>query len=96
MSETDNGSNLDAMLGVNLQDRIHVKRTPINPSAAGLTDTDMSLESLNHEFAADPGYWHTTFTLDPYPIRFSTQSSPTYFLVADDATYGKSDLDVAL
>ena len=96
MSETDNGSNLDAMLGVNLQDRIHVKRTPINPSAAGLTDTDMSLESLNHEFAADPGYWHTTFTLDPYPIRFSTQSSPTYFLVADDATYGKSDIDVAL
>jgi hypothetical protein len=54
------------------------------------------VESLNHEFAAEPGFWHTTFTLDPYPIRFSTQSSPTYFLIADDATYGKSDLDVAL
>jgi len=95
-SETDNGSNLDAMLGVNLQDRITVKRTPINASAAGITNTDMSVESTNHEFAAEPGFWHTTFTLDPYPIRFSTQSSPTYFLIADDATYGKSDLDVAL
>jgi Concanavalin A-like lectin/glucanases superfamily len=95
-SETDNGSNLDAMLGVNLQDRITVKRTPINASAAGITNTDMSVESTNHEFAAEPGFWHTTFTLDPYPIRFSTQSSPTYFLIADNATYGKSDLDVAL
>jgi len=95
-SETDNGSNLDAMLGVNLQDRITVKRTPINASAAGITNTDMSIESLNHEFAAEPGFWHTSVTLDPYPIRFSTQSSPTYFLIADNATYGKSDLDVAL
>ena len=96
MSETDNGSNLDAMLGVNLQDRITVKRTPINASSAGITNTDMSVESLNHEFAADPGFWHTTVTLDPYPIRFSTQTSPTYFLVADDATYGIASTNTAL
>jgi hypothetical protein len=87
-SETDNGGNNTAMLGVNLQDRIRVKRTPINPSDAGITDTDMSVESLNHEFASDPGYWHTTFTLDPYPIRFSTQDNPVYFLIASDDTYG--------
>ena len=96
MSETDNGSNLDAMLGVNLQDRIKVKRTPINASSAGITNTDMSVESLNHEFVADPGFWHTTVTLDPYPIRFSTQTSPTYFLVADDATYGIAGTNTAL
>jgi hypothetical protein len=95
-SETDNGSNLDAMLGVNLQDRITVKRTPINASAAGITNTDMSVESTNHEFAAEPGFWHTTFTLDPYPIRFSTQSSPTYFLIADNATYGLAGTNTAL
>jgi hypothetical protein len=95
-SETDNGSNLDAMLGVNLQDRIKIKRTPINASAAGITNTDMSIESLNHEFAADPGFWHTSVTLDPYPIRFSTQSSPTYFLIADNATYGLAGTNIAL
>jgi hypothetical protein len=95
-SETDNGSNLSAMLSVNLQDRITVKRTPINASAAGITNTDMSVESTNHEFAAEPGFWHTTFTLDPYPIRFSTQSSPTYFLIANDATYGIAGTNTAL
>ena len=95
-SETDNGSNLDAMLGVNLQDRIKIKRTPINASSAGITNTDMSIESLNHEFAAEPGFWHTSVTLDPYPIRFSTQSSPTYFLIADNATYGLAGTNIAL
>jgi hypothetical protein len=95
-SETDNGSNLDAMLGVNLQDRITIKRTPINASAAGTTNTDMSIESLNHEFVADPGFWHTSVTLDPYPIRFSTQSGPTYFLITDNATYGLADTNIAL
>jgi hypothetical protein len=95
-SETDNGSNLDAMLGVNLQDRITIKRTPINASADGTTNTDMSIESLNHEFVADPGFWHTSVTLDPYPIRFSTQSGPTYFLITDNATYGLADTNTAL
>jgi hypothetical protein len=91
-SETDNGGNNTAMLGVNLQDRITVKRTPINASDAGITNTDMSVESLNHEFASDPGYWHTTFTLDPYPIRFSTQDNPVYFLIASDDTYGSGSV----
>ena len=27
------------------------------------------VESVNHDFRADPGQWHTTFILDPYPVR---------------------------
>jgi hypothetical protein len=96
MSETDNGASLTAMLSANLNDRIRIKRHPINASTAGITDTDMLIESINHEFEADPGFWHTTFVLDPYPIRFSTQTSPTYFLVADDATYGHADQQTAI
>lgn len=103
-SETNNGSNLDAMLGVNLQDRITVKRTPINasttavsPEVAGITNTDMSIESLNHEFVADPGFWHTSVTLDPYPIRFSNPAiTGTYFLIANNYTYGSADINLAL
>lgn len=95
-SLTNNGANLDAMLGANLQDRVTVKRTPINPSAAGITNTDMLVESINHDFTADPGRWVTSVTLDPYPIRFSTQASPIYVMLADDATYGIADRNVAL
>ena len=86
-SETDNGSNLDAMLGVNLQDVVTIKRTPINASAAGITNTQMLVESINHEFSADPGFWHTRITLDPYPLRARTQNSQ-YYLITDNATYG--------
>ena len=95
-SETANGANLDIMLGANLQDRITIRRNPINPSAAGVLSTDMVVESINHEFTADPGQWHTNFVLDPYPIRFSTQASPTYFMIADNATYGLADQNYAI
>jgi len=29
----------------------------------------MIVESIAHDFAAEPGYLHTTFILDPYPVR---------------------------
>ena len=94
-SETDNGSNLDAMLGVNLQDVVTIKRSPINASAAGTTNTQMLVESINHEFVAEPGRWHTNITLDPYPLRARTQNSQ-YYLISDNATYGLADTNIAL
>ena len=30
---------------------------------------NMVVESISHDFQADPGTWHTSFILDPYPIR---------------------------
>jgi hypothetical protein len=96
LSETNGGADLTTMLSTNLNDRIRILRHPINASAAGTTDTDMLIESINHEFEADPGFWHTNYVLDPYPIRYSTQASPNYFLIADDATYGLADQGRAL
>ena len=40
--------------------------------AAGTTiflNPNMVVESISHDFQADPGTWHTSFILDPYPIR---------------------------
>jgi len=30
---------------------------------------NMVVESISHDFQADPGTWHASFILDPYPIR---------------------------
>jgi hypothetical protein len=96
LSETSGGADLTTMMSTNLNDRIKIVQNPINASYVGRTDTDMLIESINHEFEADPGFWHTTYVLDPYPIRYSTQATPTYFLIADDATYGLADQGRAL
>jgi hypothetical protein len=40
--------------------------------AAGTTiflNPNMVVESISHDFQAQPGFWHTSFILDPYPIR---------------------------
>jgi len=40
--------------------------------AAGTTiflNPNMVVESIMHDFQAEPGFWHTSFILDPYPIR---------------------------
>jgi hypothetical protein len=49
----------------------------------------MVIEHISHDFQADPGTWHTSFTLDPYPQRFA--QSGYYYLILDDTTYGKFD-----
>jgi hypothetical protein len=75
------------MLGADLQDRITIQRQPINGVAL---NTDMVIESLNHEWTSDPGVWRTIFTLDPYPIRNTTQDAKPIFIL-DSSTYGKLD-----
>ena len=84
-SETNNGGNLATMLSSDLQQRVTFHRQ--GPGAVAFA-TDMVIEQINHSFTADPGSWHTDYVLDPYSIRFSTQASPLYFTIFDDATYG--------
>ena len=68
-SETNSGANLTAMLGTQIGDVVQFIRTPPNADSAGTVSIDMVVESISHDFAADPGYWHTSFTLTPYPVR---------------------------
>jgi len=75
-SETSNGANMTALLNTEFGDVVTFKRTSPNastsgtyPSQMGQISTNMVVESISHDFQADPGTWHTSFTLDPYPIR---------------------------
>jgi len=93
-SETSNGGNNTILLGANIQDRVNFKRNPPGASGAGIIATDMIIESINHEWTANPGYWHTTYTLDPYPISFTTASPATFCMILDSSTYGKLDQNI--
>ena len=44
-------------------------------------------EKIIHTFNADPGFWHTQFTLDPYPLSPENQLAIN-FLVFNNTTYG--------
>ena len=75
-SETRNGANMTALLNTEFGDVVTFSRTSPNastsgtyPSQTGSVTTNMVVESIQHDFQADPGYWHTSFILDPYPIR---------------------------
>ena len=68
-SETSNGANLTAVLGSKLMDVTTFKRTPPNATGSGILNQTMIIESISHDFSSEGGYWHTTFTLDPYPVR---------------------------
>jgi len=63
------GYNLPVMLGANFADVIAFRRTPPNAGTSPYINLQMAVESITHDFSADPGYWHTTLTLDPYPVR---------------------------
>jgi len=63
------GYNLSLMLGLNFGDALTFQRTQPNATGSGIINRPMSVESISHEFAADPGYWHTHLILDPYPVR---------------------------
>ena len=69
MSETGNGANVSLQLSVHFGDVVTFKRTMPNASGAGVVNLQMAIESIEHEFVSDPGYFHTTYTLDPYPVR---------------------------
>ena len=75
-SETNNGQNMTALLNTEFGDVVTFKRNSPNsstsgtyPSQQGLISTNMVVESISHDFQAEPGFWHTSFILDPYPIR---------------------------
>jgi hypothetical protein len=69
LSETSNGTNLDSMLGAGLGDIISFQRTMPNASGANAISARMVIESITHDFVADPGTWHSSFVLDPYPMH---------------------------
>ena len=68
-----------------LQDRITLYYSPTGvaspawaPAANPTTNhSDFLIESIAHNFTADPGRWTTTFVLDPYPLRFDQQDGKT-------------------
>ena len=75
-SRSGNGSTITAMLGTTLGQVVQFKRTSPNastsgtyPSQMGQINQNMIVESISHDFQADPGTWSTLFSLDPYPIR---------------------------
>ena len=75
-SETNNGQNMTALLNTEFGDVVTFKRNSPNsstsgtyPSQQGLISTNMVVESISHDFQAEPGFWHASFILDPYPIR---------------------------
>jgi hypothetical protein len=75
-AETNNGSNITALIGSLPGDPVTFVRTSPNASTSGTypdqrgqVSTNMVIESIHHDFNADPGFWRTTFVLDPYPIR---------------------------
>ena len=75
-SETSNGANMTALLNTEFGDVVTFKRNSPNsstsgsyPSQQGLISTNMVVESISHDFQAEPGFWHASFILDPYPIR---------------------------
>jgi hypothetical protein len=75
-SETNNGANMTALLDTKFGDVVKFKRNSPNasttgsyPDQKGVIDANMVVESIMHDFQADPGYLHTSFILDPYPIR---------------------------
>jgi hypothetical protein len=69
LSETGNGTNVTTQLSLNFGDVITFKRTPPNASGSGIINLSVAIESITHEFNAEPGYFHTTLMLDPYPVR---------------------------
>lgn len=68
-SETSNGVYIPALIGTNFSDVVRFKRKMPNASGAGIINELAVVESISHDFQADPGTWHTTFILDPYPVR---------------------------
>ena len=67
--ETNNGSTIPALLGANIYDAITFQRSSPGASTAGSVNLNMAVENISHNFQADPGQWHTSFILDPYPVR---------------------------
>lgn len=68
-AETANGAYIPSLIGTLFGDVVNFQRHPPNSSGSGVIDTNYVVESISHDFQADPGLWHTSFILDPYPVR---------------------------
>ena len=86
LSETNNGADLPFMLNAYLGERITFRRTNLLTPGGPYT-SEMTTEAIIHTFNADPGFWHTQFTLDPYPLSPENQLAIN-FLVFNNTTYG--------
>lgn len=65
-AETNNGYYIPAMFSCKIGDVVALTR--VMPQTSSLYQ-NFVVESVSHDFRADPGQWHTTFILDPYPVR---------------------------
>jgi len=68
-SGTPIGYYIPNLIGTTFGTVINFQRTPPNASGAGVINNNYVVESVSHDFKADPGQWHTSFVLDPYPVR---------------------------
>ena len=68
-AETANGAYIPSLIGTLFGDVVNFQRHPPNSSGSGVINTNYVVESISHDFQADPGLWHTSFILDPYPVR---------------------------
>jgi hypothetical protein len=66
-ADSSDGAYNKALFTVGIGDVVTVKR--IMPGQTTGTTSQMVVESVSHNFVADPGQWSTTFILDPYPLR---------------------------
>ena len=66
-AESGNGSYIPALFTCKIGDVISFTRTM--PAQNTPVSGNYVVESVAHDFRADPGQWHTTFVLDPYPVR---------------------------
>ena len=90
-SKMNNGANLSQMLNKYLNDQVQVVRNQNGASASGKINSTMVIESIRHDFKAEPGEWVSSFTFDPYPKRFQNLPTPSFYMIFDDTTYGKFD-----
>ena len=67
-AESYNGTYIPAILGSEIGDIVNFQRNPSGASADGSINSNFVIESISHEFQADPGTWHTSYILDPYPL----------------------------
>ena len=75
-AETAHGGTMTALFDCYIGDPVTFKRTSPNastsgtyPDVKGQISADMTVESIMHDFQADPGQWHVSFQLDPYILR---------------------------
>ena len=68
-AETANGTYIPAMLNAEIGDPVNFQRNPSGASSGGDINTNYVIESISHDFQAEPGQWHSSFVLDPYPVR---------------------------